>query len=222
MPHEISSSGNASTRVTWIGLFIAVFGMILIRQAFRLISPDLTTGMVAFREALYLASAAGLLLLVKCAEKLPFTSIGLGTSKWWKSVAWGLVTAVLCGGLALVLVRLTGYGKGTAASAFDRLPLWLITVIVFRAGIVEELFYRGYAIERLQALGLSRPLAAAIPLVVFAVAHFTGGWANILIALVLGGVLTAFYLWRRDLVANMLAHILVDFVANVLPKLLPH
>jgi len=28
-----------------------------------------------------------------------------------------------------------------------------------------------------------------------------------------------FYLWWRDLVANMLGHFLVDFVANVLPRL---
>jgi len=37
---------------------------------------------------------------------------------------------------------------------------------------------------------------------------------------VLGGILTAFYLWRRDLVANMFGHFfLLDFVANVLPAL---
>jgi len=32
-------------------------------------------------------------------------------------------------------------------------------------------------------------------------------------------VLTAFYLWRKDLVANMIGHFLVDFIANVLPRL---
>jgi hypothetical protein len=32
-------------------------------------------------------------------------------------------------------------------------------------------------------------------------------------------ILTGFYLWRRDLVANMIGHGLVDFVANVLPRL---
>jgi membrane protease YdiL (CAAX protease family) len=58
-----------------------------------------------------------------------------------------------------------------------------------------------------------------IPLAIFGVAHWTGGAANILIALVLGGILTAFYLWRRDLVSNMFGHFLVDFVANVLPVL---
>jgi membrane protease YdiL (CAAX protease family) len=90
---------------------------------------------------------------------------------------------------------------------------------VIRAGVVEELFYRGYAIERLQALGLSRGVSAAIPLVIFSLGHWTGGWANIVIALALGAILAGFYLWRRDLVANMIGHGLVDFVANVLPKL---
>ncbi len=91
-----------------------------------------------------------------------------------------------------------------------------------RAGVVEELFYRGYAIERLQALGLNRYLAAALPLAIFAVAHWTGGWANIVIALALGAILSASYLWRRDLVANMIGHFLVDFVGNVLPRLFAH
>jgi uncharacterized protein len=123
-------------------------------------------------------------------------------------------------GAALVLIKLTGYGHGKASDAFDRLPLWLVSLVCLRAGIVEELFYRGYAIERLQSLGLGRSASAVIPLLIFAVSHWTGGAANILIALVLGAILTGFYLWRRDLVSNMIAHALVDWVANVLPRLL--
>jgi len=84
-------------------------------------------------------------------------------------------------------------------------------VVVFRAGIVEELFYRGYTMERLQSMGLSRGAAAIIPLAIFSVGHWTGGVANILIAAVLGGVLTAFCLWRRDRVANIFAHTLGRF-----------
>jgi membrane protease YdiL (CAAX protease family) len=95
----------------------------------------------------------------------------------------------------------------------------LVTLIVLRAGVVEELFYRGYAIERLQALGLGRFWAAAVPLIIFAMGHWTGGWANIVIALALGAILAGFYLWHRDLGANMIGHGLVDFIANVLPKL---
>jgi len=48
--------------------------------------------------------------------------------------------------------------------------------------------------------------------------HWTGGWANIVIALVLGGMLALFFIWRRDLVANMIGHWFVDFIGNVLPR----
>ena len=92
-------------------------------------------------------------------------------------------------------------------------------VVVFRAGFVEELFYRGYAIERLRSLGWPRAAAAIVPLVIFSLLHYSGGPVNILIAFILGGILTAFYLWRRDLVANIIAHFLVDFIANVAPRL---
>jgi len=217
--NESASNSTRATPVTWIGLFVSLFGLILIRDAVRLIFPAPTTSVVAAREALIWASAVGLLLLVRGLEKLPFTSIGLGTSVWWKSALWGLVTAVLCGAAGGLLVWATGYGHSKASTAFAALPLWLITLIVLRAGFVEELFLRGYAIERLQVLGLGRYLAATISLVIFALGHYTGGAANILIALVLGGILTGFYLWRRDLVANIVAHTLVDFVGNVLPAL---
>jgi len=216
VPEGIATTARRSL-TTWIGLFLSLFGMLIVRQVIGVAFPAGGTGPTALREGLHLGIAAVLILLVRLGEKLPLTSIGLGTSKWWKSLAWGLVTAVICAALALILIRLTGYGKGP--SPLDRLPLWLVTTVVFRAGIVEELFYRGYAIERLQAVGLSRRAAAIIPLAIFSVGHWTGGAANILIAAVLGGVLTLFYLARRDLVANMFAHTLVDFVANVVPRL---
>lgn len=213
-----SAEGPATRPATWVGLFVSLFGMILIRQVFRVFWPEPTVAVTVARETLFWMSGAALLWIVRRGEGLPLSSIGIGTSKWWKSIAWGVVIAVLCAVSAVALIKLTGYGQGKASQVFDKLPLWLITWIVFRAGVLEELFYRGYAIERLQSIGLSRWLAASIPLVLFAIAHWTGGWANIVIALVLGGLLTGFYLWRRDLVSNMFAHTLVDFVANVLPR----
>jgi len=33
---------------------------------------------------------------------------------------------------------------------------------------------------------------------------------------VVGGILTGFYLWRRDLAANIIAHRLADLAANAL------
>ncbi len=171
------------------------------------------------KETLIWASAAALLVIILCAEHLPLRSIGLGTARWWMSILWGLVVAVVSAAVVGGLAYLTGYGHGPGSAAFEKLPLWLITLIVCRAGVVEELFYRGYAIERLRMIGLGRFWSVTIPLVVFSLGHWSGGAANILIALAAGIILTGFYLWRRDLVANMIGHGLVDFVANVVPKL---
>jgi len=86
---------------------------------------------------------------------------------------------------------------------------------VVRAGISEEVLYRGYALERLQSLTGSKWIAAATTLVLFAAFHYRQGLAGIFLALILGAVLTGFYLWKRNLTANMFGHFLVDFVPNV-------
>jgi membrane protease YdiL (CAAX protease family) len=207
------------SRATWAGLAISLFAMLAIRQVFVFFVPETTFASAILKEGLIWVSALALIFIIRRGEHLPMRSIGLGTARWWKSIFWGLViamvSAVAVGGLAY----LTGYGHGPGSAAFEKLPLWLITAIVFRAGVVEELFYRGYALERLQMIGLGRFWSVAIPLVIFSLGHWSGGAANILIAFAAGLILTGFYLWRRDLVANMIGHGLIDFVANVLPKL---
>jgi uncharacterized protein len=218
MPDDAATKAKGP-KITYVGLFVALFAMVIARQAVAFFSPTLTFTAAICKESLIWLSAIALLVLVRRGERLPLTSIGIGTSRWWKSILWGLVIAAISGLVGGALAALTRYGHGPGSAAFEKLPLWLVTLIVFRAGVVEELFYRGYAIERLQTLGLGRVWSVAIPLAVFSVGHWTGGMANILIAFVLGAILTAFYLWRRDLVANMIGHGLVDFVANVLPKL---
>jgi len=208
-----------TSRATWAGLFLSLFAMVVIRYAFVFFVPEVMFGWAILKEALIWVSAGSLLIIVRRGEHLSFSSIGLGTSSWGKSILWGLVIAVVSGVIVAGLAYLTGYGHGPGSAAFEKLPLWLITMIVFRAGVVEELFYRGYAIEHLRMVGLGRVWSVTIPLVIFSLGHWSGGAANILIALVAGAILTGFYLWRRDLVANMIGHGLVDFVANVLPKL---
>jgi membrane protease YdiL (CAAX protease family) len=193
--------------------------MVAIRQLFVFFVPETTFISALLKEALIWVSALALIVIVRRGEHLSLRSIGIGTARWWKSILWGfiiaIVSALVVGGLAAV----THYGHGPGSAAFEKLPLWLITAIVFRAGVVEELFYRGYSIERLRLVGLGRFWSVAIPLVIFSLGHWSGGAANILIALAAGLILTGFYLWRRDLVANMIGHGLVDFVANVLPAL---
>jgi len=213
------SSVAKISRATWVGLFLALFAMVVIRHAFVFFVTEITFASAILKETLIWASAAALIVIIRRGERLPMRSIGLGTARWWVSILWGFVIAVVSAAVVGGLAYLTGYGHGPGSAAFEKLPLWLITLIVFRAGVVEELFYRGYAIERLQMIGLGRFWSVTIPLVIFSLGHWSGGAANILIALAAGIILTGFYLWRRDLVANMIGHGLVDFVANVLPKL---
>jgi membrane protease YdiL (CAAX protease family) len=217
-----SEAGPKISSATWIGLLIALFGLLVVRQTISYFLPTLTPGVWMLREALNWLCAIILLFIILRCERLPLRSVGIGTTTWWKSILWGLVIAVICFVVGGAIVAVTHFTGGPLGKAFEKLPLWLVTLIVVRAGFVEELFYRGYAIERLQAVGLNRFWAGFIPLLIFGFGHWTGGWANIAIALALGAVFVVFYLWRRDLVANMIAHFLVDFISNVVPRLLAH
>jgi membrane protease YdiL (CAAX protease family) len=205
------------SRATWAGLAISLFAMVVIRQVFVFFVPEITFASAVLKEALIWLNAIALIVIIRRGEHLPMRSIGLGTARWWKSILWGFVLAVVSAVAVGTLAYVTSYGHGPGSAAFEKLPLWLITAIVLRAGVVEELFYRGYAIERLRMIGLGRFWSVAIPLVIFSLGHWSGGAANILIAFAAGLILTGFYLWRRDLAANMIGHGLVDFVANVLP-----
>jgi membrane protease YdiL (CAAX protease family) len=217
------SNTTAPTRrassITWLGLFVAIFGMLIVRQAVNHFWPGLTFTAAVIKEAGMWLVALVLLLIIKVGEGLPLSSIGLGTARFWKSILWGCLLGVVCLLVGGLLASLTHFTGGEAGQALGKLPVWLVWLIVLRAGVVEELCYRGYAIERLHALGLPRWIAAAVPLVIFGVGHWTGGWANIVIALALGAILALFFIWRRDLVANMIGHWFVDFVANVMSRL---
>ena len=210
--------GKRISPITWVGPFVALFGMLIVRQAVNYFWPEPTVAAAVIKEAGMWMVGLVLIVIVKLGEGLPLSSIGLGTVRFWKSLLWGLLLGVVCLLVAGVLVALTHFTGGEAGKAMGKLPVWLVSLIVVRAGVVEELCYRGYAIERLHALGLPRGLAAAVPLVIFGVGHWTGGWANIVIALVLGAILALFFVWRRDLAANMIGHWFVDFVGNLVPK----
>ncbi len=217
---------------TWIGLFVALFGILIARWLIGQFSPPLSVSIAAggeqltsrfiLGESLIWLCVLALLVLMRFGEGQTLRSVHLGTVPVGKSIRWGIIIALLCAVVGTVVGLFTHFQGGELARALLKLPLWLVLVVVLTAGVAEELFYRGYAIERLQQLGLNRYLAGGIPLLIFGCGHAPNGLANVLIALALGFVLTAFYLWRRDLAANMLGHFLVDFVSVVLPWLAVH
>lgn len=206
---------------TWLGLGVALFGLIIVRQTVLYFSPTLTVSAAIWSESLMWLCIGALCLIIRRGEKLPFSSVGLRTSRWSKSLGWGVVLTVamiVVGSIADGIAILNHYQNNQFGQQLTRLPVWILTLTCVRAGVGEELFYRGYAIERLQALGLSGFWAAAIPLLIFSIGHWTSGWPNIIAALLVGSVLAIFYEWRRDLLANMIGHFLVDFIGVVVPR----
>jgi len=202
-----------------IGLAIALLGLPAITIGWRQIVPDPNAlGAIVAREVAIFALVGLLLWYVVAREKQPLSSIGLSDMKLWRSLLWGLACTALMAvgiGVAFGLIRLLDLHQLPNGNQISP-SLWVTTLIVVRAGIAEEVFYRGYAITRLEALTGSRWIAAIVPLALFAGFHYRLGVAGMVIALVLGAVLTGFFLWKRNLVANMFAHFLIDFVSNVL------
>lgn len=182
-----------------------------------LATDPLGNGAIIARELAILGLAALLIWIVTAKERLPLSSIGIRFDRLGRSLGWGvllaalsIVAAVVC--LAVYSAIGVSYGEGEGISR----ALPVTALVVVRAGIAEEVFYRGFAIERLQSLTGSKWIAAAISLVLFAAFHFRQGLAGVVLAFALGAVLTGFYLWKRDLIANMAGHFLVDFIPNVL------
>src|SRR3954462_14277639 len=122
------------SRATWTGLAIALFAMVAVRQIIAFFAPETTFASALLKESLIWVSALALIVIIRRGEHLPMRSIGLGTARWWKSMLWGFIIAIVSAVTIGALAYLTGYGHGPGSTAFEKLPLWLITAIVFRAG----------------------------------------------------------------------------------------
>lgn len=210
------------TPITALGLFIALFGLaffaIWYREWFAI-----TTQVVVIRESLIFVLVFALIGIIR-AEGLTLDSVGLHARSIGQSIGYALLFMVFAiGGLLLCVVIMQAVGwkvGGEESGLYKDIPLWVMFFMVLRAGIAEEFFYRGYAIERLKAITGSQAVAVGVPLIIFSLGHFRQGPGGILISFVAGAILTATYLWKKDLLANMIAHFLVDFIPNVALPLL--
>ncbi len=222
---------TAKTRpglATYVGLFCAL-GMPLVLLSLRLLLGQRLHGPLWLGEAIFWGLAAGVLAILVFWERLPLSTIGLGRPGW-QSLWWGLGGAAAMR-LFIVAVLFAGARISGASFAHDiaiaenlgSLPLAVVVLLALRAGVVEEILFRGYGIERLSAVTGSRALAAVVSLAIFVVAHL-GSWDvnYVLVVLPAGLVLTLLYLWRRDLWANMLAHFVNDALSLAAAYALAH
>ena len=215
---------TAPKPITWAGLALAMFGTPLFLWALKLDLGD-AAGLTPYlaREAVVFLMLGALLVLIHKGERLPFSSIGWHTDRLGNAALWGLLGIVLsAAGIAacIGIANLMHWKLGLQEPPKYDPPLWAMTITVLRAGITEEAFYRGYALERLLGITGSKWAATVITVIPFALFHYRQGPAGILIAGVAALILTALYLKRRSLPAVMLTHFSVDFIPNVLLPLL--
>lgn len=101
--------------------------------------------------------------------------------------------------------------------AVGQLPTAYLILTIVIVAPAEDLLYRGYAIARLSDLTGSCLLASIVSVVASALAHVPmWGWTPAATTIVSGGIGTAVYLWRQDILALILAHIATDLYGIVL------
>lgn len=204
---------------TYLGILISYTTISLVNWLFKTYNGEMLSNSQAVSKELIILGMVGVLFLViRYGEKQGLDSIGLYRSFFGRSILRALLLAVLSVAgiaVALLLCQQLGWSFGESHT-FDELSLWTITLIVIRAGVAEEVFMRGFLLERLSTITGSKWVAAALSLIPFALLHYPGqGWAGVLVSFAAGAILTWFYFWKRDLKANIMAHFLVDFIPNV-------
>ncbi len=199
--------------LSWAFVFAAVAGPAMFVPAGEKLfgaSPALGTQFAI--QLVYCGLAAGLVAGALQVERLPLASIGIrwpGVSTWALAV---IIFVCACFALPLLttpLVRALGEeGVRAGVQRLAALPVWFRLMIAVTGGAIEETLYRGYAIERLAVLTGRRWLAGVMAALAFGMAHIPAWGSAFAIAadLPFGILMTAVYLWRRDLIANILAH----------------
>lgn len=121
--------------------------------------------------------------------------------------------------VVLGIVNKQAGGAPDASTAANDAAYWSERPLLFifmglTAGGTEEILFRGYVQTRLSALMKNPWLGIACSALIFALAHFTNSGPVKMLFLFLFGAAFGFHYYRyRNLVAVILAHMLVDVVA---------
>ena len=160
--------------------------------------------------------AAIVLAIALFWERRSLASIGLGRLRL-SSLGFAIATAIAMiaagEGAAYVLygrMHLPQHADAQAAALVGGSVVYALCLSV-RAGVVEELFYRGLATEQLSVFTGRRWLSALIAAAVFTLMHALHfDWVQLIPIGLVAIILAVLYLWRHDLWANIIAHIAVD------------
>ncbi len=216
---SVKNSTISINSYTWIGIILSMFSITGINLVFKSFYGDQLCDVQMITKEVLIFGMVGLLLFyIIPREKLTLDSIGLHNRHWKKSLLLAAVVFVVCIAAMLVCVefsKFVGWTFGESKS-FDLLSKPVIAFITIRAGVAEEIFMRGFLLERFTALTRKKWMAFLLSTIPFGLLHYPQGYAGILISTVAGGLFALFYFWKKDLKSNIIAHFMIDFIPNVL------
>jgi uncharacterized protein len=195
------------------GLVLALVGPGVV--AWLSTSGDGEPGTRAVMLMHFVALLAGVLSVAVFQDRAGRKELGFA-----KSAAFSLLFAVPLAAFFILVYGPAAYWSLDAlnlpsftagADSFEDLPRWYFALAIILVAGGEEWLYRGYAIERLERMTGSPLLAASLSTFAFFLVHPpVWGVGPALTTLVSGGILAALYLWRRDVLMLMIAHIATD------------
>ena len=212
---------NTSTLPALVGLLVAWGGTaLLLSPADELLGRADQLRTKVLEQLVLWVLLAVTVGIVMFWEKQPLASLGLRPLRW-SSPAWGLGLAALT--IYVVMPSLAWALRSTGIPGFEAgmakilvLPVWFRIVAVLTAGIVEDALFLGYAFTRLARITGSQWLAGIVAGAVFSLLHLPNwGAGPVLAYFVAVGLAMSFFAWRRDLLANIVAHTVVDGMALV-------
>ncbi len=205
------SSAPSAIRI-WLGLALALSAyaalMVLgLRARAGLTQAQLTdpARLVTFWSPLM---GLGVIGIVAFIEDAPLRSLGIRRPRLI-DLDWGVMFFVF----AFVTMARVGPivdshvpGIGIRMPEVSMLKGW--TMLVF-AATMEELFFRGYLLERFERVTGRTWMGALVSLIMFAFGHLpTWGPAGVVRNLVWGAFVTLLYVWRRNLPVCVMMHFL--------------
>jgi membrane protease YdiL (CAAX protease family) len=199
---------------TYVGLGVALLLPLLTNLIVAyLLGATPSRALVAVGLAIHWATFALLLVIVMLWEREPLASIGWRSPRWF-TLPLGIVVGVAIAIVSGFVSKRLGLKSDTHFVAFlQSLPLVLRVALVITAGVFEETLYRGYGLERLAKYFGGKWVAAALTLVLFTFAHVSAvGVAQLAPIVIVSALVTLLYLWRRDLLLNMVAHATIDAI----------
>lgn len=218
---------------TTMGLIVALAGPFLVQfvlAPLMLPSPLRPTTAVLLSQGMLWLLAGTVIAITRWWEHKPWFWLGLRPISWRAALlacVFGGMLVVAVPALTVAVNRLVPPSDGgTVESVATGAPAWLLLFTVLTASVTEELLFRAHPIERLTRLTGKRWPGALLSLAAFVAIHLQG-WnlGHVLgVVLPLGAVMTGLYLWRRNLIFMIIAHLVLDLpivliALGVLPAL---